>query len=200
MRDINEIIVHCTATPAGREVTVDELRHWHMDPKPKGRGWSDIGYHYLVHMDGSVSPCRPIERVGAHVSGHNTGTIGVCYVGGVSANDVKIAEDTRTPTQKDALIELLKGLVSKYQITKISGHHDYANKACPSFPAAREYAYLLEKPSAPAPPQPPAPAPKPPPPYKPNLVERATDRDPVLKGMIDDVRQRSGATHVVLIF
>lgn len=146
MRHIDEIIVHCTATSEGREVTVDELRHWHTDPKPKGRGWSDIGYHYLIHLDGKVSECRPIEITGAHVKGHNDNTIGVVYSGGVSANDVKIAKDTRTDAQKVALLKLLNKLIRKYSIVKISGHHDYANKACPSFSARREYADLLSVP------------------------------------------------------
>lgn len=128
-RKIEEIIVHCTATPEGREVSVDTIRGWH-----KARGWDDIGYHYVVHLDGTVEAGRPEAKVGAHVSGRNTGTLGIVYVGGVDADDLARAEDTRTPEQKAALMALCRALVAKYPtITRISGHNEYAAKACPSF-------------------------------------------------------------------
>jgi hypothetical protein len=136
MRKINELIWHCTATPEGREVTVPEVRAWH-----KARGWSDIGYHRLVHLDGTVSNGRPESLTGAHVAGRNTGTLGYCYVGGV-AKDGKTPKDTRTPAQKATMLRLTKEAVAKYRLAKISGHHDYAAKACPCFPARKEYAGL----------------------------------------------------------
>ncbi|WP_336814821.1 N-acetylmuramoyl-L-alanine amidase [Bosea sp. MMO-172] len=83
MRDITHIVIHCTATPAGREVTIKEIDTWH-----RQAGFAKIGYHYVIHLDGSVSKGRPEEEVGAHVSGHNATTIGISYVGGVDANDV----------------------------------------------------------------------------------------------------------------
>lgn len=79
MRDINEIIVHCTATRPdwwqGKSTSekVDEIRRWHVED----RGWRDIGYHYLIDRDGTVAKGRPVEQVGAHCKGHNTGTIGI---------------------------------------------------------------------------------------------------------------------------
>lgn len=147
MRKINEIIVHCSATPEGRHVDVNTIRQWH-----KKRGWSDIGYHYVVYLDGSVHEGRPIEKVGAHVKGRNTGTIGVCYVGGVE-KDGKTPKDTRTKAQKDALETLLLKLRDKFNVKKISGHNQYAAKACPSFDAGKEYAKLLNGYAGPAPAQ-----------------------------------------------
>lgn len=127
-RPIKEIIFHCTATPAGRPVTVAQIRAWH-----KARGWSDIGYHYVIDLDGTVHVGRDVNQVGAHVAGRNAGTIGVSYVGGVDAKSLN-ARDTRTPAQKKAMIDLAKALVALYPSIKlISGHNQYAAKACPSF-------------------------------------------------------------------
>lgn len=137
MRDINEIIVHCTATPEGKDYSVATIDKWH-----KARGWSGIGYHFVVHLDGTVERGRPVEKVGAHVAGRNAKTIGAVYVGGVE-RDGKTPKDTRTPAQKISLTNLLKELVAKYAITKISGHNEYAAKACPSFDASAAYDYLV---------------------------------------------------------
>ena len=144
-REIYEIIVHCTATPKGQERTVDQIRANHMAPVSKGgRGWSDIGYHYLVYLDGSIHEGRDVDTVGAHCLYHNAHSIGVCYVGGVSnipnvAYSQLPAEDTRTPEQKVALLSLLKELKRLYPKATIHGHRDFANKACPSFDATKEY-------------------------------------------------------------
>lgn len=140
-RPVNEIIVHCAATPEGRDVTVTDIRNWHLR-----NGWSDIGYHFVITLDGMVHRGRPLNRVGAHVRGRNTGTIGVCYVGGV-ANDGKMTpKDTRTPEQKEALkLLLIQLLDANPEISRISGHRDYAAKACPSFDATSEYRYLLDR-------------------------------------------------------
>lgn len=132
-RNITEIIVHCTATQEGRAYTVDDVRKWH-----KKQGWSDIGYHYLVYLDGSVHEGRNVDISGAHCSGHNIHSIGVAYVGGV-ATDGKTAKDTRTGLQKAALLSLLLELRKLYPRAAIHGHRDFANKACPSFDATREY-------------------------------------------------------------
>lgn len=140
MRKINELIWHCTATPEGREVSVAEIDAWH-----KARGWTGIGYHKVVHLDGSVSSGRPESRVGAHVAGRNSGTLGYVYVGGMS-KDMKKAKDTRTAAQKRTMERLSREAVEKYGLTAISGHSDYANKACPCFPARAEYRHLLHLP------------------------------------------------------
>jgi N-acetylmuramoyl-L-alanine amidase len=141
MRKLNEIIVHCAATPEGRNYTVDQIRSWH-----KKRGWNDIGYHFVIYLDGKTVAGRPLSKVGAHVAGKNTGTIGVCYVGGV-AKDGKTPKDTRTPAQKRALDALLRKLLREHPtIKKISGHNQYAAKACPSFDAHEEYRLLTQAP------------------------------------------------------
>jgi N-acetylmuramoyl-L-alanine amidase len=138
MRPVNEIIVHCTATQEGRDFTVDTIRGWH-----KRQGWSDIGYHYVVHRDGRVEAGRPVELIGSHVKGRNTGTIGITYIGGVDKNGK--SKDTRTPEQKKALVEFLTTLLKRYPaITKISGHNQYAAKDCPCFRADLEYADLVK--------------------------------------------------------
>ena len=128
MRDINKIILHCTATPEGRDVAVEQVRDLHV----RVNHWADIGYHYLIYRDGSVHPGRPIEMIGAHCHGHNTGSIGVCYVGGVAA-DGHTPKDTRTQQQRAALRQLIAELCSKFPSATVHGHNEFAAKACPSF-------------------------------------------------------------------
>ena len=137
MRKINKIIIHCTATPEGREHDVADIRRWHLK-----RGFNDIGYHFLIHIDGTIEEGRPINKQGAHCSGENKGSIGLCYVGGMS-KDMKKAKDTRTQAQKDSLIKLMHELIYKYnKDMTIHGHNEFANKACPSFNVQEEYANL----------------------------------------------------------
>jgi N-acetylmuramoyl-L-alanine amidase len=127
MRNINKIIIHCSATPEGRDVKIATIRDWH-----KLKGWSDIGYHYVIELDGSIQSGRPIEIIGAHTIGQNKGSIGICYVGGMNAN-MEEPKDTRTPAQKESLIKLINKLKAKYSNITIHGHNEYAAKACPSF-------------------------------------------------------------------
>lgn len=136
MRIINEIIIHCSATPEGKDYTVEQIRQWH-----KQRGFSDIGYHYVIYRDGSIHSGRPIERIGAHCLKHNAHSIGICYIGGVS-KDGKTPKDTRTDAQKESLIKLIKELKAKYPKATVHGHREYANKACPCFDAKNEYKNL----------------------------------------------------------
>lgn len=147
-RTITEIIVHCTDTPEGREHTVDDIRSWH-----KAQGWADIGYHYVVDLEGKVHNGRSVDLIGAHCSGHNTHSIGVVYVGGCAARiddkgkivpavDAKgnvIHKDTRTEAQKKALMDLLLELRKLYPAALIRGHRDFANRPCPCFDAKNEY-------------------------------------------------------------
>lgn len=147
-RAISRIIVHCTATPEGQDTTVEAIRKNHTAPKDKGgRGWSDIGYHYVVYRDGTVHEGRDVNISGAHCSGYNTGSIGVCYVGGleyrpgVAYKDLK-PKDTRTAAQKAGLLKLLKELKALYPKATIHGHREFANKACPCFDAKEEYKSL----------------------------------------------------------
>ena len=137
MRKITNIIVHCADTPEGRDDKAEDIRRWH-----KARGFNDIGYHYVVDLDGTIEPGRDVTIAGAHTTGHNADSIGVCYIGGADT-DMK-PKDTRTEEQKTALRLLLKYLVRKYPGAKIYGHRDFANKSCPSFDAKTEYANLCE--------------------------------------------------------
>ncbi|MCL2245857.1 MAG: N-acetylmuramoyl-L-alanine amidase [Lentimicrobiaceae bacterium] len=135
MRAINKIIIHCTATKEGQAVTVADVIKWH-----KARGFNTIGYHFLIDLNGILWTGRAEDLVGAHCEGQNANSIGVCYVGGLDAN-LK-SKDTRTPSQKEALISLLKFLKKRYPNATIHGHREFANKACPCFDAKNEYKNL----------------------------------------------------------
>lgn len=127
MRPINLLVWHCAATPEGKYFDAKDIDGWH-----KQRGWSGIGYHYVVLLDGTVQKGRPIDKIGAHVEGHNTGSIGCVYIGGVDAKGKP--KDTRTPAQKTAMTQLTKDLLKQFPtIKRIAGHNEFASKACPSF-------------------------------------------------------------------
>ena len=135
-RTITEIIVHCTATPEGKDYTVEDIRKWHTAKPPQGRGWSDIGYHYVIDRKGHILPGRDVDIIGAHCEGHNAHSIGVVYIGGVLNGKPK---DTRTLAQKAGLIRCLTELKSMYPQAKIYGHRDFSRKECPCFNAKQEY-------------------------------------------------------------
>ena len=143
-RRIDEIIVHCTATPEGQPRTVEQIRAQH-----KAQGWSDIGYHVLVTLDGKAYLGRDMDISGAHAEKHNSHSIGVCYVGGlenrpgVPYNKLK-AKDTRTARQRHTLMSLLVDLRKLYPTARIIGHRDVdrKGKACPSFDAKSEYSII----------------------------------------------------------
>ena len=137
MRKIDKIIIHCSATPEGREVSVSTIKKWHLQ-----RRFSDIGYHYVIHLDGTIETGRPLNKQGAHTAQANRGSIGICYVGGMD-KDMNKSKDTRTQAQKDSLIKLMHELIYKYnKDMTIHGHNEFANKACPSFNVQEEYANL----------------------------------------------------------
>jgi len=137
MRQINKIIIHCSATREGENYTVDTIRSWHVD----GRGWSDIGYHFYIDLYGEIHKGRDIAKIGAHVKGMNRNSIGICYCGGVET-DGKTPKDTRYDCQKEALTAVLRTLKAMYPEAQIHGHRDFSNKACPSFDATEEYKHL----------------------------------------------------------
>ena len=116
--------------------TRGEIDAWH-----RARGFAEIGYHYLVHLDGRIEDGRDVDKAGAHTSGYNAHSIGICYIGGVEKDGLK-PKDTRTDAQKDALVRLLKELRALYPQATIHGHREFANKACPSFDARSEYKNL----------------------------------------------------------
>ena len=123
------IILHCSATREGQDIKAKTIKQWHKD-----RGFDDIGYHYVIDLDGTIEKGRDEDLVGAHCKGHNATSIGICYVGGCDKN-LK-PKDTRTPEQKRSMLSLVRKLVNKYKIpvTQIWAHHDFdKHKACPSF-------------------------------------------------------------------
>lgn len=126
MRKITEIIIHCTATKEGADYHASDIDRWH-----KAKGWSCIGYHYVIDLDGVVEKGRNEEVVGAHTSGHNTNSIGVVYVGGLDS--IGKAKDTRTFSQDQAMYSLCCELLARYPEARLSGHNQWAHKACPSF-------------------------------------------------------------------
>ncbi len=127
MRKIERIIIHCSATPEDRDYTVADIDRWH-----KANGWKGIGYHYVIYRDGSVHTGRDVSEKGAHCVGYNATSIGICYIGGMTA-DNKRPKDTRTPAQRIALRDLVELLKTEYPNATIHGHREFARKDCPCF-------------------------------------------------------------------
>ena len=140
-KPLTYLVIHCTATPEGRDVTSDEISRWHTSPPPKGRGWKQVGYADMIHLDGRVENLVPYNNddivdaweITNGVSGINSIGRHVVYVGGVEANDVKKARDTRTWLQELAMIKYVKETIARHPNIKVAGHNQFAKKACPSF-------------------------------------------------------------------
>ena len=123
MRNINEIILHCSATPSKMDIGVKEIKEWHTSPKPKGNGWSDIGYHYVIRRDGTIEDGRNVTKIGSHCYGRNRHSIGICLVGEGKTHDAF------TEPQYKAIEQLLLSLIDLYpSIVNISQHSDYDKK------------------------------------------------------------------------
>ena len=134
MRALDEIIIHCTGTVPSNSTTVEAVRRYHV----KTLGWKDIGYHYLITLDGKIHQGRPLDQAGAHTKNHNKTTVGICYVGGLDEN--KKAKDTRTLQQVAAIRQLVNALKVCFPTNKkVSGHYMYDNKACPCFDVKKEF-------------------------------------------------------------
>ncbi len=139
-KELQYLVLHCTATPAGREVTADEIRAWHTAPPPRGRGWKQVGYTDLIHLDGrrerlvdnnEDARVDPWEITNG-ASGYNSTSRHVVYVGGV-ATDGRTPRDTRTPAQRREMERYVKDFHRRFPRVKIVGHNQLAAKACPSF-------------------------------------------------------------------
>lgn len=140
-KPVEYIVVHCSATKAGQDFRAKDIKSWHLQ-----RGFEDIGYHYVVDLDGTIEVGRDESLIGAHTAGYNDRSIGVCYIGGYDS-------DTRTKEQKEALLELLFDLWVVHPRCKVVGHRDLSPdrngdgkitrdewiKLCPCFDAAEEY-------------------------------------------------------------
>ena len=153
MKTIDSIIIHCTATREGQDIRASDIDKWH-----KERGWKMIGYHYIIDLDGTIEPGRPLTMTGAHCKGWNDHSIGICYVGGLDKNGKP--KDTRTNAQKMAMFNLVYHLLDKYpEISQILGHRDTSPdlngdgeispnewiKACPCFDVKSEFPTLTIK-------------------------------------------------------
>ena len=134
MRQINYIIIHCSATKAGQDFRAKDIDRWHRE-----RGWDGIGYHKVIDLDGTIEPGRSETKPGAHCKGHNSDSIGICYIGGLDKNGKPA--DTRTELQKAALTRLVADYKRRFPNAKVVGHRDMPNvhKACPCFNAKEEY-------------------------------------------------------------
>ncbi len=137
-RQIKYLVVHCSATPEGRNHTAKDIDAWH-----RQRGFDGIGYNYVIRLDGTVEEGRDVNKIPSHVKGYNKESIGICYIGGIDKNTLQ-PKDTRTPAQKEALKKLLVELKKLYPQAEILGHRDFPNvaKACPCFNAKIEYKNL----------------------------------------------------------
>ena len=127
-RDIDLLVVHCSATPVTMDIGVEEIRKWHTSSP---RNWSDIGYHYVIRLDGKLERGRPLYKSGAHARGYNKNSIGVCVVGGVD-KDMK-PKNTMNEAQEKTLVDLIVELDWTFLDMKIKGHNELSSKACPSF-------------------------------------------------------------------
>ena len=145
MAQMKYLVIHCTATPEGRDVTSAEIRHWHTDPVSKGgRGWKQVGYTDLIHLDGTVermvrnnedAEVDPWEVTNG-AKGYNSVSRHIVYAGGV-AKDGKTAKDTRTGAQRKALTAYVRNFHERFPSIRIVGHNELAAKACPSFDVQR---------------------------------------------------------------
>ncbi|AUR97524.1 N-acetylmuramoyl-L-alanine amidase [Vibrio phage 1.240.O._10N.261.52.F8] len=127
--NIKYITVHCSATKPSQKCNAEIMDGWH-----KSRGWSGLGYHFVILRDGELETGRPLNKQGAHVAGYNKDNVGVCLVGGVDENNKPV--DNFTSKQMDALRYLITELAGNYGVKRqgIKGHRDWgAKKACPCF-------------------------------------------------------------------
>ena len=145
-RPMHTIVVHCSATKDGVDYGMEDIKKWHLQ-----RGFKNIGYHFVIKLDGTIEIGRPLDKVGAHVSGYNSGSIGICYIGGLTKDNK--ASDTRTDKQKKSLLELIELLKKYINIKEIKGHRDFSRdlnknskldafeyiKQCPCFEVKDEY-------------------------------------------------------------
>ncbi|MCH5174169.1 MAG: N-acetylmuramoyl-L-alanine amidase [Bacteroidales bacterium] len=133
MRTVTLVIIHCSAVRPGQRSSARDIDGWH-----RARGWKSIGYHYVVRRDGTVEEGRRPEEVGAHCTGHNGHSIGICYEGGL--DEAGKPADTRTPAQRLALRQLVERMHARFPKALVVGHHDLnPMKACPCFDVVREY-------------------------------------------------------------
>ncbi len=140
MAALQYLVIHCTATPEGREVSQAEIRRWHTSAPPKGRGWKQVGYTDMIHLDGKTERLVPNNEdanvdpweITNGAKGYNSVSRHVVYVGGL-ASDAKTPKDTRTAAQLKTMAAYVRSFHARFPNVKIVGHNQLAAKACPSF-------------------------------------------------------------------
>lgn len=146
---IKYLVIHCTATPEGKEITSNDIRRMHLSPPPIGRGWKQVGYTDMIHLNGVVERLIPnneddnvdVWEISNGAKGINSVSRHIVYVGGMS-KDMKLPKDTRTPNQYKSLASYVIDFVKKHPHIKVAGHYMFANKACPSFDV-RKFCYEI---------------------------------------------------------
>lgn len=132
MNHPNKIIIHCSATQEGLDFRARDVKRWHLN-----EGYADIGYHYIIDLDGTIEKGRNEDVIGAHCKGQNSQSIGICYIGGLDTSNAP--KDTRTVQQKAALYRLITDIRERYGNLPVYGHNEFANKACPCFDVQKEW-------------------------------------------------------------
>jgi N-acetylmuramoyl-L-alanine amidase len=130
------IILHCSATREGVDIDTATIRQWHLK-----RGFRDVGYHFVIRIDGRVELGRPLSSQGSHTRGEND-SIGICYIGGLNVDGVPT--DTMTEMQEISWLRLVDSLRLIFGHLTIDGHNSFSSKACPSFDVKEKYSWLAE--------------------------------------------------------
>lgn len=138
-RKIDKIIIHCAATKPSMDIGKAEIDKWH-----RARGFFSIGYHFVIRRNGDLETGRPIEKIGAHVEGHNATSIGICLVGGINETTAK-AENNFTDAQWRALKKLVLSLKKTYPSAQLIGHNELSSKDCPCFSVPKWVASGMNK-------------------------------------------------------
>jgi len=139
MKKLKFLVLHCTASQAGKSITSDQIRKMHLSPPPQGRGWKQVGYSDMIHLNGGIENLVKYNEddnvdpweITNGVAGMNSECRHVVYVGGIDHTGK--AADTRTPEQRKAMREYVLAFVRKYPTRQVAGHNQFAAKACPSF-------------------------------------------------------------------
>lgn len=129
MRNIDTIFIHCSATRPSQDIGAEVIKSWHLD-----RGWSDIGYHYVIRRDGEIETGRAEELPGAHAKGHNQNSLGICVVGGIDSSGSPDSNFTRAQWHSlEELVKRLTGPTGPAPGANVRGHREVSHKACPCF-------------------------------------------------------------------
>lgn len=139
MREINRIILHCSDTFEGMEFDIDDIREWHTS---EPRNWDDVGYHYVIKLNGDIELGRDLDVVGSHTLGQNKDSIGICYIGG--RDEDGSPKDTMTFMQDLSVLRLVEALRTTLGRITLHGHNEFSSKTCPSFDVQDKYKFLID--------------------------------------------------------